>query len=83
MSDVIHAARATQKQGSNSGASRYSDALIAYTILRISFGINFMLHGVSRLLADHANFVAYHCLSVLSGHACVDDRTGGGRNVKI
>jgi thiosulfate dehydrogenase (quinone) large subunit len=33
--------------------------VIAYAILRISFGLNFMLHGVSRLLADHANFAAY------------------------
>jgi transposase InsO family protein len=30
----------------------HPDAAIAYTIPRISFGMNFMLHGVSRLLAD-------------------------------
>jgi thiosulfate dehydrogenase (quinone) large subunit len=38
---------------------RLSDAVIAYTILRLSFGANIMLHGVSRLLAGHAVFVAY------------------------
>jgi thiosulfate dehydrogenase (quinone) large subunit len=49
----------TVDQRFDSLASWHSDAVIAYTILRISFGVNFMLHGVSRLLADHANFVAY------------------------
>jgi thiosulfate dehydrogenase [quinone] large subunit len=38
---------------------RYSDAVIGYTILRLSFGANIMLHGVSRLLAGHAAFLAY------------------------
>jgi len=33
--------------------------VIAYTILRLSFGANIMLHGVSRLLAGHAAFLAY------------------------
>lgn len=39
--------------------SRSSDAVIAYTILRISFGANIMLHGVSRILMGHAAFLAY------------------------
>ena len=38
---------------------RLSDAVWAYTILRFSFGANIMLHGVSRLLAGHAAFLAY------------------------
>ena len=38
---------------------RYSDSVIAYTILRLSFGANIMLHGVSRLLAGRAAFLAY------------------------
>jgi len=38
---------------------RYSDAVIAYTVLRFSFGVNIMLHGVSRLLAGHAAFLGY------------------------
>ena len=40
-------------------ASRSSDRVIAYTILRFSFGVNIMLHGVSRLIAGHAGFLAY------------------------
>jgi thiosulfate dehydrogenase [quinone] large subunit len=36
-----------------------SDAVIAYTILRISFGANIMLHGVSRIVMGHAAFLAY------------------------
>jgi thiosulfate dehydrogenase (quinone) large subunit len=59
MSDDTGAATGAQKQGLDLPPRWYSDAVIAYAILRISFGLNFMLHGVSRLLADHANFVAY------------------------
>jgi thiosulfate dehydrogenase [quinone] large subunit len=36
-----------------------SDTVWAYTILRLTFGANIMLHGVSRLLAGHAAFLAY------------------------
>jgi thiosulfate dehydrogenase [quinone] large subunit len=39
--------------------ARFSDAVIAYTILRVSFGANIMLHGVSRILMGHAAFLAY------------------------
>ena len=39
--------------------ARSSDAVIAYTILRVSFGANIMLHGVSRILMGHAAFLAY------------------------
>ncbi len=38
---------------------RSSDAVIAYTILRVSFGANIMLHGVSRIVMGHAAFLAY------------------------
>jgi thiosulfate dehydrogenase (quinone) large subunit len=38
---------------------RFSDTIWAYTILRLTFGANIMLHGVSRLLAGHAAFLAY------------------------
>lgn len=38
---------------------RFTDVVWAYTILRLSFGANIMLHGVSRLLAGHAAFLAY------------------------
>src|SRR5580704_884288 len=36
-----------------------SDIVIAYTILRLSFGANILLHGVSRLLNGRAAFLAY------------------------
>jgi thiosulfate dehydrogenase [quinone] large subunit len=39
--------------------TRSSDAVIAYTILRVSFGANIMLHGVSRIVMGHAAFLAY------------------------
>ncbi len=39
--------------------SRSSDAAIAYAILRVSFGANIMLHGVSRIAMGHAAFLAY------------------------
>ena len=42
-----------------SETTRSSDLVWAYTILRLSFGANIMLHGVSRLLAGHAAFLAY------------------------
>ena len=42
-----------------SRTARSSDAVIAYTILRLSFGANIMLHGVSRLIAGRAGFLAY------------------------
>ena len=38
---------------------RFGDASWAYAILRLSFGANIMLHGLSRLLAGHAAFLAY------------------------
>ena len=46
------------RQGA-SETTRSSDLVWAYTILRLSFGANIMLHGVSRLLAGHAAFLAY------------------------
>ncbi len=36
-----------------------ADAVVAYTILRASFGLNIMLHGVSRIHMGHAAFLAY------------------------
>jgi thiosulfate dehydrogenase [quinone] large subunit len=38
---------------------RFRDAVWAYTILRLSFGANIMLHGVARLIAGRAAFLAY------------------------
>lgn len=39
--------------------ARWSDAVWAYTILRLTFGANILLHGLSRLLVGHAAFLAY------------------------
>ena len=36
-----------------------SDTITAYTIMRVSFGANIMLHGVSRFFMGHAAFLAY------------------------
>lgn len=36
-----------------------SDTSVAYAILRVSFGANIMLHGVSRILMGHDAFLAY------------------------
>ena len=36
-----------------------SDTVIAYTILRLSFGANIMLHGLSRILNGRPAFLAY------------------------
>ena len=44
---------------SESTSSRSSDAVIAYTILRLSFGANILLHGLSRLLIGRPGFLAY------------------------
>jgi len=43
---------------SESTSSQSSDAVIAYTILRLSFGANILLHGLSRLL-NRAGFLGY------------------------
>jgi thiosulfate dehydrogenase (quinone) large subunit len=49
----------TTSQSVSDAAARSGDVVWAYTILRLSFGANIMLHGVSRLLAGHAAFLAY------------------------
>lgn len=36
-----------------------SDRTWAYTILRLTFGFNILLHGLSRIFAGHAAFLAY------------------------
>jgi thiosulfate dehydrogenase [quinone] large subunit len=46
-------------QTESAASVQSSDAVIAYTILRLSFGANIMLHGVSRLLAGRPAFFAY------------------------
>ena len=40
-------------------STKASNIVIAYTILRLSFGANILLHGLSRLLNGRAAFLAY------------------------
>jgi thiosulfate dehydrogenase (quinone) large subunit len=40
-------------------ATRSVDTAVAYSILRLSFGVNILLHGVSRLLAGPGAFHTY------------------------
>lgn len=41
------------------GRASTTDRRIAYALLRIVFGVNILLHGISRLVGDHAAFLAY------------------------
>jgi len=43
----------------NVSSIQASDTMIAYAILRIAFGANILLHGVSRLLNGQPAFLAY------------------------
>jgi len=49
----------TSAAASRLGDAPSGDTVAAYTILRVSFGANIMLHGVSRILMGHAAFLAY------------------------
>jgi thiosulfate dehydrogenase [quinone] large subunit len=49
----------TASQLGTAGSRQSSDAVIAYTILRLSFGANILLHGLSRLLNGRPAFLAY------------------------
>src|ERR1700756_3611292 len=46
-----------EKEGG--GRTSTTDRRIAYALLRIVFGTNIFFHGLSRLLGDHAAFLAY------------------------
>jgi thiosulfate dehydrogenase [quinone] large subunit len=45
--------------GARPASADSSETITAYTIMRVSFGANIMLHGVSRLFMGHAAFLAY------------------------
>lgn len=51
---VSHLEAASSRKESNE-----SNAVIAYTILRLSFGANILLHGLSRILNGRPAFLAY------------------------
>jgi thiosulfate dehydrogenase [quinone] large subunit len=43
----------------NASGRRASDTIIAYAILRLAFGANILLHGLSRVLNGRPAFLAY------------------------
>lgn len=49
------------------------DERVAYGFLRITFGVDICFHGVSRLLGDHAAFLAY--LNQVMGQAVLVPRS--------
>ena len=57
--NVTASTEAAQRRADSARSGGYSDAVIAYGILRLSFGANILLHGVSRLLAGQTGFLAY------------------------
>jgi thiosulfate dehydrogenase [quinone] large subunit len=46
----------SEKEG---GRTSTTDRRIAYALLRIVFGVDIFFHGLSRLVGDHAAFLAY------------------------
>jgi thiosulfate dehydrogenase (quinone) large subunit len=46
----------SEKEG---GRTSTTDRRIAYALLRVVFGVDIFFHGLSRLLGDHAAFLAY------------------------
>lgn len=63
MSGSVSTANFQEASGSartrGADVNRASNVAIAYAILRLSFGANIMLHGVSRLLNGRPAFLAY------------------------
>jgi thiosulfate dehydrogenase [quinone] large subunit len=51
--------RPTDDSEKEGGRTSTTDRRIAYALLRIVFGVNIFFHGLSRLLGDHAAFLAY------------------------
>lgn len=49
----------TASQFESASSPKASNARIAYAILRLSFGANILLHGVSRILNGRPAFLAY------------------------
>lgn len=51
--------RPAEDSEKDGGRTSTTDRRIAYALLRIVFGVNIFLHGISRLAGDHAAFLAY------------------------
>jgi thiosulfate dehydrogenase [quinone] large subunit len=62
MANSVSTAQAPERARKNPVAdpnSVGSDRVWAYTILRLTFGFNILLHGLSRIFAGHAAFLGY------------------------
>jgi len=60
MSESATAVKPAETASTSAPQSRtMSDAVVAYGLLRFTFGINIMLHGVTRLLGPAGGFLAY------------------------
>ena len=46
--------RPAEDSEKDGGCTSTTDRRIAYALLRIVFGVNIFLHGISRLVGDHA-----------------------------
>jgi thiosulfate dehydrogenase [quinone] large subunit len=57
VSQTVSSAGQSEAASLRRGPTR--DEVIAYTILRLSFGANILLHGLSRILNGRAAFLAY------------------------
>jgi thiosulfate dehydrogenase (quinone) large subunit len=51
--------RPTDDSEKDGGRTSTTDRRIAYALLRIVFGVDIFFHGLSRLVGDHAAFLAY------------------------
>jgi thiosulfate dehydrogenase [quinone] large subunit len=51
--------RPAEDSEKDGGRTSTTDRRIAYALLRIVFAVNIFLHGISRLVGDHAAFLAY------------------------
>jgi len=59
MSESATTMKTADAAASGSPISRFSDSVIAYGLLRLTFGINIALHGISRQIGGQAVFLAY------------------------
>ena len=59
MSGTLSTAEMPSTRAEAASANRFSNTNVAYALLRLSFGANIMLHGLSRLLNGQAVFLAY------------------------
>jgi thiosulfate dehydrogenase [quinone] large subunit len=57
--DLVSQSTSTMSHLEAASSRKSCDAVTAYTILRLSFGANILLHGLSRILNGRPAFLAY------------------------